>query len=159
MHAGAIVRAVQFTLSMSSSLGPDPTDEAIAAHVQAIVKKGINLPGYGHAVLRGVDPRLRFVRRFLVNAHLDTKDKSRTALLQLVSRTDRIVPDLLRKLVPQLKNPAPNVDALSGCLLHSYGIDLDFLLPVVVCSRGMGFMAQYTWDRGRVGSIDPDTVC
>jgi citrate synthase len=47
------------------------------------------------------------------------------------------------------KNPWPNVDAHSGCLLWHYGVkEYDFYTVFFGVSRAMGVLAQLIWDRG-----------
>lgn len=38
-------------------MGDNPTDEALAQYAKDILAHGKVIPGYGHAVLREVDPR------------------------------------------------------------------------------------------------------
>ena len=49
------------------------------------------------------------------------------------------------------KNPWPNVDAHSGCLLIHYGIvEYDFYTVLFGVSRALGVMASLIWDRAQV---------
>lgn len=54
-----------------SKLGENPTDEALAKYTIDILTSGKVIPGYGHAVLREVDPRytiqLKFGEKHLPN--------------------------------------------------------------------------------------------
>jgi len=152
LHAKAITNVVQYNIAMSTALGPDPPDEAIEAYVDQMLAKGLILPGYGHAVLRCTDPRLEFITRF-VDSHGTPSPVRRgseatpTMSLKLMNRTHVLIPKLLRTRVPRIKNPAPNVDALSGCVLHAYGIESKALVLFMACGRMPGFLAQYVWDR------------
>lgn len=69
------------------------------------------VPGYGHAVLRKTDPRYTCQREF-AQKHLPNDP-----LFRLVSQLFEIVPDILLEQ-GKTKNPWPNVDAHSGCLLQ-----------------------------------------
>lgn len=69
------------------------------------------VPGYGHAVLRKTDPRYICQREF-AQKHLPNDP-----LFRLVSQLYEIVPDILLEQ-GKTKNPWPNVDAHSGCLLQ-----------------------------------------
>jgi citrate synthase len=53
-----------------------------------------------------------------------------------------------------MRNPAPNVDALSGCLMRSHNVETEFILLIMACSRGMGIHAQLVWDRGEPTTLD-----
>jgi citrate synthase len=58
-----------------------------------------------------------------------------------------IVPDVLRQQ-GKAKNPWPNVDAHSGCLLLHYGVrEYDFYTVLFGVSRAMGVLASLIWDR------------
>lgn len=72
------------------------------------------VPGYGHAVLRKTDPRYTCQREF-AQKHLPNDP-----LFRLVSQLFEIVPDILLEQ-GKTKNPWPNVDAHSGCLLQVSG--------------------------------------
>ena len=69
------------------------------------------VPGYGHAVLRKTDPRYTCQRLF-AQKHLPDDP-----LFRLVSQVYEVVPDILLEQ-GKTKNPWPNVDAHSGCLLQ-----------------------------------------
>lgn len=143
----AIKNAVEYNRDMLVKIGPEASKDDIESHISATLAKGLVIPGYGHAMLRGVDPRFEFIVQFIKSRELKTEG---AALLDLVNRTHKVVPEVLRAKVPRMKNPAPNVDALSGCVMHAYGLETEYFVVVMACSRGMGFLAQYVWDRGNV---------
>ena len=151
LHAKAIMNTVEYNMTMSATLGPEPTDEAIEAFIIKTISKGQVVPGYGHALLRGKDPRLAFISNFTKThktPEIARKGAAGMLSLDLMKRAHVLVPDLLRVHIPRMKNPAPNVDALSGCIMLSYGFEADALVLFAACSRGMGISAQYVWDRG-----------
>jgi citrate synthase len=46
------------------------------------------------------------------------------------------------------KNPFPNVDAASGCVLYHYGMtEFEYYTVLFGCSRAMGGLSQLVWDR------------
>ena len=69
------------------------------------------IPGYGHAVLRRTDPRYVCQRSF-AQKHLPNDP-----LFRLVSQLYEVAPPILLEQ-GKTKNPWPNVDAHSGCLLQ-----------------------------------------
>ena len=69
------------------------------------------VPGYGHAVLRKTDPRYTCQREFAL------KHLPKDPLFRLVGQLYEVVPDILLEQ-GKTKNPWPNVDAHSGCLLQ-----------------------------------------
>ncbi|EMD40203.1 hypothetical protein CERSUDRAFT_92704 [Gelatoporia subvermispora B] len=146
LHAGAILQSIQFNQRMLAALGPAPSPVQIDAYIGRVLEQGRIVPGFGHALLRGVDPRLAPIVQFVQGCGLPT-DSEGGQLLQLIGRTSTVVPEVLKRRAPKIKSPAPNVDSLSGCLMYAFGLELDFVLLVMACSRGMGFMSQYVWDR------------
>jgi citrate synthase len=99
------------------------------------------VPGYGHAVLRRTDPRYMAQRQFALR-HLPEDENFR-----IVQMLFEIVPGVLKQH-GKAKNPWPNVDAHSGCLLVHYGVDeYDFYTVLFGVSRAMGVLASLVWDR------------
>lgn len=46
------------------------------------------------------------------------------------------------------KNPFPNVDAASGCVLYHYGVrEFKYYTVIFGVSRALGALTQYVWDR------------
>jgi citrate synthase len=68
-------------------------------------------------------------------------------------------PDILLKH-GKAKNPWPNVDAHSGCLLVHYGMDeYDYYTVLFGVSRALGVLASLIWDRALGLPIErPKTV-
>jgi len=57
------------------------------------------------------------------------------------------IPGVLGK-VGKIKNPYPNVDAYSGCLLQAYGMhEYDFYTAVFAVSRALGCLSNGVWSR------------
>ena len=67
--------------------------------------------------------------------------------IKLVNKIYNVVPDVLLA-TGKVKNPWPNVDAVSGSLLSSYGIT-EFPIYTVLfgVSRSLGVLTQLVWDR------------
>lgn len=65
---------LRWLLDCNKALGNAPTDEALANYTKDILAKGKVIPGYGHAVLREVDPRyqiqIKFGDKFLAHDNL-----------------------------------------------------------------------------------------
>jgi citrate synthase len=69
-------------------------------------------------------------------------------IFKVVSLVFEVAPDILTKH-GKAKNPWPNVDAHSGCLLWHYGVkEYDFYTVFFGVSRALGVLAQLVWDRG-----------
>ena len=137
---------------MSAILGPEPSDEAIEALIVDTISKGQVMHGFGHALLRGSDPRFHFISRFM-KTHKTPKMREGGLSLKLMDRLFEIVPDILRVHVPRMKNPGPNIDAMSGGIMVSYGLEPEALVVFAACGRAFGISAQYVWDRGNCFSV------
>ncbi len=99
------------------------------------------VPGFGHAVLRVVDPRYTAQREFALN-HLPDDPVFKT-----VSTMLDVVPEVLQKH-GKAKNPWPNVDAHSGCLQYHFGVrEFSFYTVLFAVSRAIGVTAELVYDR------------
>ncbi|CAH7687667.1 citrate synthase-like protein [Phakopsora pachyrhizi] len=68
-------------------------------------------------------------------------------VFQLVDHLFQVAPGVLTEH-GKTKNPFPNVDAASGCLLHHYGmVEFEYYTVLFGCSRAMGALSQLVWDR------------
>ena len=158
-HAGAIEMSIRYMRDMATAIDGegDTVEKGIVAYISDTLRKGGIVPGYGHAVVRGEDPRLTLVLKFLegqasLNVHSQEGVGSKQlGSVNLITKSIAIIPEVLKRELPKMKNPAPNVDSLSGSLLCALGLEEEFAFVVMACSRGMGFGAQYVWDRGECG--------
>ncbi len=66
---------------------------------------------------------------------------------KIVQQLYSTVPTILKER-GKAKNPWPNVDAHSGCLLIHYGVvEYDYYTVLFGVSRAMGVLASLVWDR------------
>jgi citrate synthase len=129
-------------LKVLHHFGGLPSEEQLEDYVREQLDKGMTIPGYGHAVLRTVDPR------FTALANLAETYFPQDQLYRLVKRVYAVVPRVLSSL-GKVKNPWPNVDAISGALLYHFGLrQLDFYTVLFGISRILGVTAQTVWSRG-----------
>ena len=98
------------------------------------------IPGYGHGVLRRTDTR--FTAQFRFAEATMPEDP----LFKLVKRVYEVMPEVLGEL-GKVKNPWPNVDAISGTLQHHYGIEPEFCTVLFGASRLLGLTAHAVWAR------------
>ena len=118
-----------------------PTPEELAEYARQTVRSGQVIPGYGHPVLRVTDPRFTAQLDF-GNAHFPDDE-----LFSLARMVYHVVPDVLRE-TGKVKNPWPNVDALSGSIQHHYGVvESDFYTVLFGVSRIIGLTSQAVWSR------------
>jgi len=141
LHGLANQEVLKFLKDLQAELKGEVTNEQLAQWSEKHLASGQVIPGYGHAVLRKTDPRYTCQREFALK-HLPNDP-----LFKLVSQLYEVVPNVLLK-AGKAKNPWPNVDAHSGCLLQYYGLkEEDFYTVIFGVSRGLGVMASLIWDR------------
>lgn len=142
LHGLANQECLKWILDLMEEYKGVPTKEQVEEYTWKTLNSGQVVPGYGHAVLRNVDPRYTAQREFALKyCHDDPVFKT-------VSNVFEVVPEVLKKQ-GKAKNPWPNVDAHSGCLQYYYGVkEFDFYTVLFGVSRTMGITAQAVWARG-----------
>lgn len=142
-HRLAAQDVLKFVQRMLEVLGPECSDKEMRDYLWAVLKSGHVIPGYGHGVLRAVDPRFLAMQATASVMPSLAED----ALFRMVQRLARVAPDLLREQ-GKTKNPNPNVDAGSGVLFHHVGLaDPNFYTVIFGVSRALGCMSQLVWAR------------
>ena len=142
LHGMATQEVMNWLEHLIKDIGTDrPSKAQIKEYAENTIKQGRVIPGYGHAVLRKTDPRfseqLDFANKYIPNA----------PLIELIRNIYEVVPDVLRA-TGKVKNPWPNVDAISGSLLSSYGITEYPIYTVLFgVSRALGVLSSLVWDR------------
>jgi len=142
LHGFANVEVMDWIAEMLVEIGNDePTDTQIANYIEQTLLQGRVVPGYGHAVLRITDPRFtvqqQFAEKYIVN------DK----LINTVNAIYRVAPPIL-EATGKIKNPWPNVDAISGALLNHYDItESGFYTVLFGVSRSLGVLSSLVFDR------------
>ncbi len=136
LHGLANQECLRFLLRILERLGAHPSDDAVEQYLWDWLTSGHVIPGYGHAVLRVTDPRFTLFREFAERYNLQHE------LISLVNQLYRIVPQVLQRH-GKVKNPYPNVDAISGSLLYIYGMrEFEFYTVMFGVSRALGICAQ-----------------
>ncbi|MEM7246696.1 MAG: citrate (Si)-synthase [Acidobacteriota bacterium] len=133
-------RANQECLEFVKRIGTFDPAEA-ESRVRAVMADGGVVYGYGHAVLRAEDPRATIQFAFGEKHFADDENFK-------IARTLRqVVPSILKEH-PKISNPYPNVDAVSGSLLHAAGLkDSRFYTLLFGWSRIAGISAQIVDER------------
>ena len=141
LHGLANQEALRWLLGIYQEFNGVPTKEQLHQYAWETLTSGKVIPGYGHAVLRKPDPR--FTAQFkYAQEHMPDDEVFRIA--QLVFE---VVPQVLIEQ-GKAKNPAPNVDAISGTLQHHYGIkEFDFYTVMFGVGRALGVSANAVWSR------------
>ena len=149
---------LRWLLDVQKHIGLNPSDEDVEKFVRETLAAGKVVPGYGHAVLREVDPRYTIQIQF-GDKHLPDFD-----LFKLVKQCLKVVPKVLKE-GGKVQNPWPNVDCSSGVLLYYYGLkEFDFYTVMFGVSRAIGTLSMLTWSRvyglpiERPGSVTLDWI-
>lgn len=144
LHGLANQEVLKWTLEFQEKIaakGQQVTKESVAEQAWATLNSGNVIPGFGHAVLRRTDPRYTCQREYAL------KHMPEDPLFHLVSTIYEVVPGVLTEH-GKTKNPWPNVDAHSGCLLMHYGLkEYDYYTVLFGVSRAFGALSQLFWDR------------
>jgi citrate synthase len=141
LHGLASQECLRFVLSIRDSFGGVPTVEQIRQFAWDALKGGKVIPGYGHAVLRCVDPRFAALHEFGCRVCPDDP------VFRIVDMCYREFPGILKEH-GKAKNPYPNVDAATGALLHHFGItEPSYYTVVFGVSRALGMLSQLILNR------------
>ncbi len=141
LHGLANQEVMRWIMELKDRIGHTPTRDEVADYVWDTLNRGQVVPGYGHAVLRRTDPRYTAQREFALK-HLPADDN-----FKIVQLLYDVVPGILREQ-GKAKNPWPNVDAHSGCLLVHYGlVESDYYTVLFGVSRAIGVLSSLVWDR------------
>jgi len=147
LHGLANQECLKFILEMMEKFGGTPDEKQATQQVKETLESGKVIPGYGHAVLRIVDPRFTAFMKF------GKKHFPEDPVFKTVSVLFDIVPKELKK-IEKIKNPWPNVDAASGSMLYHYGIkEFSYYTVVFAVSRSLGLSAQSVINRAMMYPI------
>ncbi len=141
LHGLANQECLGWLIEVRNKFGGVPTREELYKFAWDTLNSGHVIPGYGHAVLRVPDPR------FMAQMEFAKKRFPDDDLLRLADMVFDVVPQVLREQ-GKAKNPAPNVDAISGTLQYYYGVrEFDFYTVLFGVGRALGVTANYIWAR------------
>ncbi|MCX6639626.1 MAG: citrate (Si)-synthase [bacterium] len=136
LHGLANQECLDWIIKTIKKFNGAPTEEQLSKFAQETLDSGKVVPGYGHAVLRITDPRFDAFLAF--GAKVCPNDP----VYQTVARVFKVVPEVLKQ-VQKIKDPWPNVDAASGCLLYHFGMtEFDYYTVLFSVSRTMGMASQ-----------------
>lgn len=141
LHGLANQECLAWLIDVKNKFGGVPTREQLYQFSWDTLNGGHVIPGYGHAVLRVPDPR------FTAQMEFARKRFPEDELVRLADMVFDVVPQVLREQ-GKAKNPAPNVDAISGTLQYYYGVrEFDFYTVLFGVGRALGVTANYVWSR------------
>ena len=141
LHGLANQECLGWLLDVHKQFGGVPSREDLYKFAWDTLNSGKVIPGYGHAVLRVPDPR------YTAQMEFAKKRFPEDDLVRLADMVFDVVPQVLKEQ-GKAKNPAPNVDAISGTLQYYYGVrDFDFYTVLFGIGRALGVTANYVWAR------------
>jgi citrate synthase len=148
LHGLANQESLRWLLGIYQEFDGVPTKEQLHQYAWETLNRGQVIPGYGHAVLRKPDPR--FTAQFKYAQEYMPDDE----VFQIAKLVFEVVPKVLIEQ-GKAKNPAPNVDAISGTLQHHYGIkEFDFYTVMFGVGRALGVSANAVWSRALVQPLE-----
>lgn len=128
-------------MTHESLAGQEPTVEIVTKIAKDTLASGKVIPGFGHGVLRKTDPRY-LIQRDFAKAKLPDDP-----IFKLANICFEAIPPVL-EATGKVKNPWPNVDALSGTLMQHYGLSQeDYYTVIFGVSRAIGCSANLVWSR------------
>lgn len=143
LHGLANQEVLRWQLAMQKEIGDNITHENIKDYLWKTLKSGQVVPGYGHGVLRNPDPRFIALQEFCQSR----PELRESPIIKLVNKTFEVAPDVLKEH-GKTKNPYPNVDATSGCVLYHYGLtEFKYYTVIFGVSRALGALTQLVWAR------------
>jgi citrate synthase len=141
LHGLANQECLRWLLDVRKNFSEFPSRAQLEQFTWDTLNAGHVIPGYGHAVLRKPDPR------FSAQLEFGKKHMPEDDLFKLVNLVYEVVPGVLGK-IGKIKNPWPNVDAISGTLQYHYGVtQFDFYTVMFGVSRILGVSANLVWAR------------
>ncbi|RXW23401.1 hypothetical protein EST38_g2473 [Candolleomyces aberdarensis] len=143
LHGLANQEVLRWQLAMQKEIGTNITHENIKDYLWKTLKSGQVVPGYGHGVLRNPDPRFIALQEFCQSR----PELKQSPIVDLVNKTFEVAPGVLKEH-GKTKNPYPNVDATSGCVLYHYGLtEFKYYTVIFGVSRALGCLTQLVWAR------------
>lgn len=141
LHGLANQESLGWLLEVRKKFNGLPTRDELYKFTWDYLNSGHVIPGYGHGVLRVIDPR------FVTQLEFAKKQFPDDELLRLAEMVLDVVPTVLKEQ-GKAKSPAPNVDAISGTLQYYYGVrEFDFYTVLFGVGRALGVTANYVWAR------------
>ena len=141
LHGLANQESLAWLLDVHKQFGGVPSRDDLYKFAWDTLNSGHVIPGYGHGVLRVIDPRFVSQMEFAKKRFPDDE------LLRLADMVLDVVPTVLKEQ-GKAKSPAPNVDAISGTLQYYYGVrEFEFYTVLFGVGRALGVTANYIWAR------------
>lgn len=148
LHGLANQECLRWVIMVKEKFDGVPTEDQLKQFAWDTLNSGQVIPGYGHAVLRVTDPRFEAFHEFGAKACPDDP------LYQIVDKVYKVIPDVLKEH-GKAKDPWPNVDAHSGCLLYHFGLtEFEYYTVLFGVSRALGMCSQLVVSRAMGEAIE-----
>jgi citrate synthase len=150
LHGLANQECVNWILDLMQRFNGVPSEEQLREYAFETLRSGLVIPGYGHAVLRVTDPRFTGFHEF-GKQHLPEDPVFKT-----VDVVYKVVPQVLTEYSEErvkagkkpIANIWPNLDAVTGSLLHHFGLlEQQYYTVLFAVSRSLGLLSQLVLDR------------
>ncbi len=140
-HGKANQDSLEFVQEIVDHLGEEPKEDDIKHFLHQKLEKRELIFGFGHAVLRAEDARATVFYEYAEkNFHQNPLVK--TALL-----LRKVGPQVLKEN-PKISNPYPNIDAISGSMLHAAGFCFpEYYTVLFGLARCVGIAMQIVYER------------
>lgn len=139
-HGRANQDCLEFNQALIKELGENATEEDLKKLLQKKLDEGGLIFGFGHAVLRVEDPRAAVIYDVI------QKKYPNHPLVKFGAMVRKVGPELLKNT--KIKDPFPNVDAISGTLLLAAGFPYpDYFTILFGLSRVVGIAIQIVYER------------
>ncbi len=147
IHGRANQTSVRFIRAIEERFNGTPTEAELTDFIREMLDNKRIIPGFGHAVLRGPDPRYEALSAFGRRLCPDCSVFTIARLLEKV---------VTRELKERGKvaNPYPNIDAISGVLLHYFGMtEHAFYTVMFSVAQNLGTCAQLVIESGLTAAL------
>lgn len=141
LHGGANEVAMKMLLDVQEP-------ERAGAYVDAALKEGRKVMGFGHRVYREFDPRARLSKEYL------------SQMLRRRGTDDKLfrVCDALEREMWERKKIPPNLDFYTAPIFYLLGIPVTLYTPIFASSRVFGWISHYNEQLEENKLIRPDAV-
>ena len=141
LHGRANQDCLKWILEIRNHFRGCPSKSDLEKYIWETLQRGKRIPGYGHPVIRTTDPR------FTLQLEFGRKYMPEDELFRIVELVYETAPDVLRRH-SKVKNPYPNIDAVSGALQYHCGVkEFDFYPVLFGMGRILGISANLVWAR------------
>ena len=124
IHGGANQKVMEMLLEIKD-------ERNVEDYLRNSLRSGKKIPGFGHRVYKGEDPRVIYLRKL-----------SETLCAKTMNMRWFELSRALEKAILREKKLYPNMDFYSATLYYALGIPVDMFTTMFACSRMAGWTAQ-----------------